>query len=49
MQSFLVSDEVHRIVIDTCVGNDKRREALETFDNLQTDFLDRLSQLGWEP
>ena len=49
VQSFLVSDEVHRIVIDTCVGNDKRRESLEAFDNLQTDFLDRLIRLGWEP
>ena len=25
VHSFLVSDEVHRIVIDTCVGNDKRQ------------------------
>ena len=49
VQSFLVSDEVHRIVIDTCVGNGKHREALDTFDNLQTDFLGRLGQLGWEP
>jgi glyoxylase-like metal-dependent hydrolase (beta-lactamase superfamily II) len=49
VQSFLVSDEVHRIVIDTCVGNDKSREGLEAFDDLQTDFLGRLSQLGWEP
>jgi glyoxylase-like metal-dependent hydrolase (beta-lactamase superfamily II) len=49
VQSFLVSDENHRIVIDTCVGNDKRREALDAFDNLHTDFLDRLSQLGWKP
>ena len=49
VQSFLVADEVHRIVIDTCVGNGKHREALDDFDNLQTDYLRRLSQLGWEP
>jgi glyoxylase-like metal-dependent hydrolase (beta-lactamase superfamily II) len=49
VQSFLVSDDVHRIVIDTCVGNDKGREPLDAFDHLQTDFLGRLSRLGWEP
>jgi glyoxylase-like metal-dependent hydrolase (beta-lactamase superfamily II) len=49
VQSFLVSDDVHRMVIDTCVGNDKRREPLDAFDHLQTDFLGRLSRLGWEP
>ncbi len=49
VQSFLVADEAHRMVIDACVGNGKHREALDDFDNLQTDYLSRLSQLGWEP
>jgi glyoxylase-like metal-dependent hydrolase (beta-lactamase superfamily II) len=49
VQSFLLADEDHRMVIDTCVGNEKYREPLDAFDNLQTDFLDRLSRLGWEP
>jgi glyoxylase-like metal-dependent hydrolase (beta-lactamase superfamily II) len=49
VQSFLVSDDVHRVVIDTCVGNGKHREGMESFDQLQTDFLSRFSRLGWEP
>jgi glyoxylase-like metal-dependent hydrolase (beta-lactamase superfamily II) len=49
VQSFLVSDDVHRLVIDTCVGNGKRRQAMDAFDDLQTDFLHRFSQVGWEP
>jgi glyoxylase-like metal-dependent hydrolase (beta-lactamase superfamily II) len=48
VQSFMVSDDTHRLVIDTCVGNAKHREALDAFDDLQTDFLPRFSQMGWE-
>jgi glyoxylase-like metal-dependent hydrolase (beta-lactamase superfamily II) len=49
VQSFLVSDGVHRIVVDTCVGNAKQREPFEDFDNLQTDFLHRFVKMGWDP
>jgi glyoxylase-like metal-dependent hydrolase (beta-lactamase superfamily II) len=49
VQSFLISDDVHRIVVDTCVGNGKDREPFEDFDGLQTDFMRRLEGLGWQP
>jgi hypothetical protein len=49
VQSFLVSDDVHRIVIDTCVGNVKQRAPFKDFNGLQTDFLGRFVSLGWEP
>jgi len=49
VQSFLISDDVHRIVVDTCVGNGKRREPFEDFNDLHTDFLSRFASLGWDP
>jgi glyoxylase-like metal-dependent hydrolase (beta-lactamase superfamily II) len=36
-------------VVDTCVGNGKKREPFGAFDNLQTDFQRRFRELGWEP
>jgi glyoxylase-like metal-dependent hydrolase (beta-lactamase superfamily II) len=49
VQSFLLSDDVHRIVVDTCVGNAKQREPFEDFDDLQTDFMLRFEAFGWMP
>lgn len=46
-QSFLLEIGGRRVVIDTCVGNNKPR-ALE-YNRLQTDFIDRFRALGWDP
>lgn len=37
-----------RLVVDTCVGNDRAREFI-CAEPLRTDFLDRMRTLGWAP
>ncbi|HWK67339.1 MAG TPA: MBL fold metallo-hydrolase [Rhizobiaceae bacterium] len=38
-----------RILIDACVGTDKERHARTQWTGLQTPFLDRLAQTGFQP
>ena len=38
-----------RIVVDTCVGNDKPRHVFEQWNMLQTRFLDHLREAGFAP
>jgi glyoxylase-like metal-dependent hydrolase (beta-lactamase superfamily II) len=38
----------HRVVVDTCVGNDKER-AIRTWNRMQTSFLEDLRGAGFEP
>lgn len=47
-QTFLVESEGMRILVDTCVGNDKRR-TVGLFDRLQTSFLSDLESAGCPP
>lgn len=47
VQSFLIETAGRRIIVDTCIGNDKDR-ALEVY-RLRTDFLERLEAWGWTP
>jgi glyoxylase-like metal-dependent hydrolase (beta-lactamase superfamily II) len=44
--SFLVQTPDKRIVIDTCVGNDKKR-AVAAFNLRDTPYLDRVRDFGW--
>lgn len=46
--AFVVLSGGHRIVVDTCVGNDKPRE-IATCNNLQTAFLKDLAAAGYPP
>jgi len=48
VQAFVLSAGDRRIVVDTCVGNDKARE-LEHCSNLQTAFLEDLAADGFPP
>ncbi len=46
----LVIDTGERcVIVDTCVGNDKPREAFPDWDRLQTSFLDDLTAAGYPP
>ena len=38
-----------RVIVDTCVGNDKPREMFPDWHNLQTDFLTELEAAGYPP
>lgn len=46
VQAFLVSSGSLRILVDTCVGNDKPRTDIPEWSDLHTDFLARFDELG---
>ena len=47
-QAFLVTSRGRKIMVDTCIGNDRKRE-YDVFSNLQTSFLDDLIAAGHPP
>lgn len=49
VQCFLVEIGETKILIDTCIGNDKSFEVLPEFSNLQFAFLDKLNDLNAPP
>jgi glyoxylase-like metal-dependent hydrolase (beta-lactamase superfamily II) len=49
MHSWLVEAGGKRILIDSCVGNGKQRDARPDWCNLSTAFLDRLADAGARP
>jgi glyoxylase-like metal-dependent hydrolase (beta-lactamase superfamily II) len=49
IQSFLVMSDNIRMVVDPCVGNDKKREGMAEWSYLHTDFLHRFSEVGCAP
>lgn len=46
--AFVIESAGKRIIVDTCVGNDKERAA-EHFNRLNTAFLERLAAAGFPP
>jgi glyoxylase-like metal-dependent hydrolase (beta-lactamase superfamily II) len=48
LQALVVESGGQRIMVDTCVGNDKERPT-PLFDRFQTSFLDDLCQAGYPP
>ena len=44
-QAFLVETPTRRIMVDTCIGNDRQRH-FDVFTNLKTSFLEDLAALG---
>lgn len=48
IQALIVESQDQRIVVDTCVGNDKDRPS-PLFDKLQTNFFDDLVAAGFGP
>ena len=49
VQAFLIMIDGQAIIVDPGVGNGKRRTAVPGWDNLRTDFLDRLQAAGPAP
>jgi glyoxylase-like metal-dependent hydrolase (beta-lactamase superfamily II) len=47
-QAFVVASKGRRIMVDTCIGNDRKRE-FDVFSNLQGGFLDDLTAAGFAP
>jgi len=48
VQAFVIETKDARIIVDPCVGNNKARNDLPEWGNLQTDFLHRLEQQGYK-
>jgi glyoxylase-like metal-dependent hydrolase (beta-lactamase superfamily II) len=48
VQALVVETPSKRIIVDTCIGNDKQRD-IPTWSNLQTSFLGDLQAAGFPP
>ena len=48
IQALVLETGGRTIVVDTCVGNDKQRALVPFWTNLQTPFLQRLAEAGYE-
>jgi glyoxylase-like metal-dependent hydrolase (beta-lactamase superfamily II) len=48
IHALVVESQGRRIIVDTCIGNDKPRPT-RPFNQLSTDFLDRLTGAGFPP
>ncbi|MBE0614265.1 MAG: MBL fold metallo-hydrolase [Burkholderiales bacterium] len=48
IHSFVIESGVRRIIVDTCVGNDKTR-SVQAWNQLQGPFLERLNEAGFPP
>lgn len=48
VHALVVETPTRRIVVDTCIGNDKQRD-IPAWSNLQTGFLDDLADAGFPP
>jgi glyoxylase-like metal-dependent hydrolase (beta-lactamase superfamily II) len=49
VQTWVLRSEGKVVLVDTGIGNDRRRPQIPLFDHLTTDFLDRLAQAGVRP
>jgi len=49
IHSLVVETPSKRIVVDTCLGNDKQGRAVPTWNNLQKPFLEDMTRAGYPP
>lgn len=49
IHSLVVETPSRRIVVDTCLGNDKQGRAVPTWNNLQKPFLEDMARAGYPP
>jgi glyoxylase-like metal-dependent hydrolase (beta-lactamase superfamily II) len=49
IHSLVVETPSKRIVVDTCLGNDKQGRTVPTWNNLQKPFLEDMTQAGYPP
>jgi hypothetical protein len=47
IHTFLVQTPSHRIVVDTCLGNDKENRRIPHWNDMQTKFLKDISDQGF--
>ena len=49
MHSWILQYDGRTILVDTCIGNDKDRMPAEKWHQVQSPYLERLAQAGFEP
>ncbi len=49
VHSLVVETPSQRIVVDTCIGNDKQGRGVPTWNNLNTPFLQTMTDAGYAP
>lgn len=49
IHTWVIDTGKHRVLVDTCVGNNKERHARTHWTHLQTPFLERLADAGISP
>lgn len=47
VQSWIVETPAHRIIVDTCIGNDKRDRSVPAWNGLNKPFLNELATAGY--
>ena len=49
VHALVVETPTQRIVVDTCLGNDKQGRSVPTWNNLHTPFLENMTAAGFAP
>ena len=49
IHTFLVQTPTHRIVVDTCLGNDKENRRIPHWNNMKTKFLEDIAEARLRP
>jgi glyoxylase-like metal-dependent hydrolase (beta-lactamase superfamily II) len=49
IHSLILETPTQRIVVDTCIGNDKQGRNIPTWNNLQKPFLEDMTKAGYPP
>lgn len=49
LHAFIIDTPTRRIMVDTCIGNGKDLKISPIWDQMQTDFLDRMNAAGFPP
>lgn len=49
VQAFVVETPGNKIIVDTCVGNEKNFSLVEHWNNLHYPFIERLNEAGYHP
>ncbi len=49
VQSLIVETPSQRVLVDTCLGNDKQGRKVSTWNNLHTSYIDNITTAGYPP
>ena len=49
IHSLIVDTPTAKLVVDTCIGNDRNREPMSVMSNLATSYLDDMIAAGYHP